>query len=241
MLEILDGDRAGERSRLRDGMVLGRKDCDLNLRDSKVSSKHAKVELRSDGMFWLVDLESANGIKTGSGKVTELKLENGLTFGIGRISLKVIGIQGVFESTQPEIVVEELPVKPAPPAWLTALDGLFTRAISNAKSKPIKDFAPFSQTVRLLVRKGPQTGEEWTLGYGPRTLGASSVDLPLHEEGLPPRCFTLVPEAGDVVLQVAEAAKDRVRLNGKIVIDDRFVHTGDTIEIGDTQIEVILG
>ena len=52
-IEIIDGNLKGTRSRLRDGLTLGRKGCDLNIEDPKVSSKHARLEERPDGSFWL--------------------------------------------------------------------------------------------------------------------------------------------------------------------------------------------
>jgi hypothetical protein len=234
MLEILDSERAGERIRVREGLTLGRKDCDINLRDPKVSGKHARVEERSDGFYWLVDLESSNGIKIREGKVRELKLEPGVTFGIGRVSIRVVGAQGLFESTQPEILIE--PAEPK--TWTDTVADLLERAAQTSKPKPSKNLFPFLKPLKLSVRKGTQAGTEWTLGYGPREVGGNSIDLPLHETGLPAKCFSLVPDERDVVLKVSDTAKDRVRLNGKIVIGSSIVGSGDMIDIGDTRIEV---
>ncbi|MES2856909.1 MAG: FHA domain-containing protein [Bdellovibrionota bacterium] len=236
MLELIGTDRAGERIRVRDGLTLGRKDCDLNLGDSKVSSRHAQIEERDDGSFWLKDLGSSNGIKSAAGKTLELLLEDGISFGIGRVLFKVVGSQDLFEGPEAEIVVEA----PKPPTWMDIMGGLLERASGTAKASSPKEFAAFAVPVRLAIRRGSQTGHEWTLGYGPRDVGGNSVDLPLFEKGLPPKCFTLVPEKSDVVLRVAEAAADRIRVNGKIVVGQCVVKNGDEIDIGDTKIEVIL-
>ncbi|MEK7358577.1 MAG: FHA domain-containing protein, partial [Bdellovibrionota bacterium] len=85
IFEIMEGELRGDRTPVREGLTIGRGGCDLNLRDSKVSAKHAKVERRADGALWLVDLGSSNAIKTEKGKVLELRLEPGLVFNIGRV------------------------------------------------------------------------------------------------------------------------------------------------------------
>ncbi len=64
-------------------VVLGRsKDADLQVADPNVSRRHA--ELRQEGAtYWIVDLDSTNGVEVKGRRVKRLKLENGTRFTIG--------------------------------------------------------------------------------------------------------------------------------------------------------------
>src|SRR6266404_4353536 len=70
--------RVGKRS-----VVLGRsRECDIQVEDSNVSRRHA--ELRQEGSaYWIVDLDSTNGLEIGGRRVKRAKLEPGATFTIG--------------------------------------------------------------------------------------------------------------------------------------------------------------
>jgi hypothetical protein len=74
----------GERHQIDQGrIVLGRsKDADLQVVDPNVSRRHA--ELRQEGAtYWLVDLDSTNGVEVRGKRVKRLKLEDGTRFTIG--------------------------------------------------------------------------------------------------------------------------------------------------------------
>ena len=64
-------------------VVLGRsKDADLQVADPNVSRRHA--ELRQEGAtYWLIDLDSTNGVEVAGKRVKRLKLENGTRFTLG--------------------------------------------------------------------------------------------------------------------------------------------------------------
>jgi hypothetical protein len=68
-------------------VVLGRsKDCDIQLADPNISRRHA--ELRQDGSaYWLVDLDSTNGVLVNGRKTARAKLESGDTITIGSTEL----------------------------------------------------------------------------------------------------------------------------------------------------------
>ena len=63
--------------------VIGRsKDADIQVTDPNVSRRHA--ELRQEGAtYWLVDLDSTNGIEVGGKRLKRVKLEDGMRFTIG--------------------------------------------------------------------------------------------------------------------------------------------------------------
>jgi len=64
-------------------VVIGRsKDADLQVTDPNVSRRHA--ELRQGGTtYWLVDLDSTNGVEVRGKRVKRLKLEDGTRFTVG--------------------------------------------------------------------------------------------------------------------------------------------------------------
>jgi hypothetical protein len=63
--------------------VIGRsKDADVQVSDPNVSRRHAEV--RQEGAtYWLVDLDSTNGVEVRGKRVKRLKLEDGTRFTIG--------------------------------------------------------------------------------------------------------------------------------------------------------------
>ena len=74
----------GERHQIdRRRVVLGRsKDADLQVTDPNVSRRHA--ELRQEGAtYWLIDLDSTNGVEVRGKRVKRLKLEDGTRFTVG--------------------------------------------------------------------------------------------------------------------------------------------------------------
>jgi hypothetical protein len=77
----------GRRELTKPQAVLGRsKDVDVQIPDPNVSRRHA--ELRQEGAtWWLVDLDSTNGIEVRGKRVKRLKLENGTRFTIGSTEL----------------------------------------------------------------------------------------------------------------------------------------------------------
>jgi hypothetical protein len=64
-------------------VVLGRsRECDIQVEDSNVSRRHA--ELRQEGTaFWIVDLDSTNGLEVNGKRVKRAKLEPGDSFTVG--------------------------------------------------------------------------------------------------------------------------------------------------------------
>ena len=68
-------------------VVLGRsKECDVQVADSNVSRRHA--ELRQEGSsWWIVDLDSTNGLEVNGTRVQRGKLADGDTITLGNTDL----------------------------------------------------------------------------------------------------------------------------------------------------------
>jgi hypothetical protein len=63
--------------------VLGRsRDCDVQIEDANVSRRHAELRREDDG-FWIVDLDSTNGVEVHGRRVKRAKLDPGDTFTVG--------------------------------------------------------------------------------------------------------------------------------------------------------------
>jgi len=64
-------------------VVLGRsRECDVQIEDANVSRRHA--ELRQEGSaYWIVDLDSTNGVEVNGRRVKRSKLESGSRFTVG--------------------------------------------------------------------------------------------------------------------------------------------------------------
>jgi Protein of unknown function (DUF3662)/Inner membrane component of T3SS, cytoplasmic domain len=63
--------------------VLGRsRDCDVQIEDANVSRRHAELRREDDG-FWIVDLDSTNGVEVDGRRVKRAKLDPGDVFTVG--------------------------------------------------------------------------------------------------------------------------------------------------------------
>jgi Protein of unknown function (DUF3662)/FHA domain len=64
-------------------IVLGRsKDADIQVADPNVSRRHAEVS-QEGATYWLVDLDSTNGVEVRGKRVKRVKLEDGTRFTVG--------------------------------------------------------------------------------------------------------------------------------------------------------------
>ena len=67
--------------------VIGRsKDCDIRLDDPNVSRRHAEIQ-QEGATFWVVDLDSTNGVESKGKRVKRLKLDEGTRFTVGSTEL----------------------------------------------------------------------------------------------------------------------------------------------------------
>ncbi len=85
----------GKRRRVdKDRATLGRsKECDFQVDDPNVSRRHAEL-VREGSAYWIVDLDSTNGVELNGKRLRRAKLEEGATF--------VVGETEIAFSTEPE-------------------------------------------------------------------------------------------------------------------------------------------
>ena len=70
-------------------LVVGRhKTCDIVLNHSNVSGKHCKLVL-SEGYWYVLDLQSTNGVKVNGHKVTDRRVDPGAMLAISKHDFKI--------------------------------------------------------------------------------------------------------------------------------------------------------
>src|SRR5512132_548610 len=85
---------------LRLDMTIGRTEGnDLVLNHPSVSRKHAKLESR-EGLWWIVDLKSTNGVKVSGNLVTEAQVGAGDKVHVGSVQLELRALPSVDFSDQ---------------------------------------------------------------------------------------------------------------------------------------------
>jgi FhaA, N-terminal domain/FHA domain len=71
-------------------MVVGRsRECDIRLTDPNVSRKHAEFR-NENGSYWVIDLDSTNGIEVNGRRVQRAKLGNGDVIAMGSTELTFV-------------------------------------------------------------------------------------------------------------------------------------------------------
>lgn len=186
------------------------------------------VDVRADGSLWLIDQESSNGIKLSSAeRVREVNLLEGAEFVLGKTKFKVTsaGVGGSEEAVEQTVTR----------TWRDSINDLTVRAIGEMRPKAI-DIAAFHPPLHLKIIRGPQSGTDWTLGYGPRAVGSNVVDLKLDDQSLPGLCFRLIPRDGGILFK--NETRDLAKLNGKFIIEAQ-ISNGDVIDLRSTQIQVV--
>ena len=89
VLEILNGPQKGQRLNGPIPCVLGRKNADIILADSMVSSRHAAVQV-VNGALMLVDLNSTTGTTLNGTHIRQHLIAEGDIIGLGATAIKVV-------------------------------------------------------------------------------------------------------------------------------------------------------
>jgi pSer/pThr/pTyr-binding forkhead associated (FHA) protein len=222
-IEIIEGSQEGSRFKMEPGLVIGRTTGDILLKDAKVSSQHARVELDSRDQLVLLDLDSSNGLIIGGRRVKKIALLPGVTFEIGRTKFIVTLVEETQASEFSRIVT-----------WRSFLADQLRdfNFRENSKAPQLEAFTP---ALKLQFIRGIQTDEEYILGYGPRQAGMDSLDIELQDEEAPKEAFELRPGPGMVEIKIL--AQGKVLLNNRTAKTE-MLKEGDLISIGTTVIKV---
>lgn len=206
------------------GLTFGRAGTTIEIQDPMISTSHARITKDDKGLWFLVDNGSKNGIRSGQERVEYLELKPGVAFSLG---------------PQEFVVKDDAPVtkpkaKKQGKYWYEVLADYLSR---NSKSfeDHVKSFQPLDPALVLEFVRGIQVNSKWVIGYGPRTIGSGSIDLPIWQPGAPANCFEIHPTAHGLLFTTQ--SPDVVLLNDQPV-ESKVLQAGDTIKIMDTIIEV---
>lgn len=218
---ILSGELAGKSIEIKDGLTIGRKIGDLILNDPRVSALHAIVKKTKKSQFVIFDNKSANGIKINKKIHTKFLLEKNQILTIGDTKLRVVEINNEQIKLQNE--------------WEKILANVLLNKNLKCQNIP-KKIIPFNPALKLTFLEGIQTNETFVLGYGPRIIGTTSLDILIYEPNAPDNCFTLEPIENNKILFRTEHPS-QVLLN-KTETSTEEIKNKDLIYIGFTTIQI---
>jgi hypothetical protein len=240
ILEILSGPRKGTRVPLRVGLKLGRKVGDVTFPDPKISGKHAHIEQDSKGEWNLVDDGSANGIRIAGRRVPRLVLRHGMQFNLGDTLCGIVDEGATSEkpvalnpSYDPSATFSGVVVQ-RPVDWRNFILDWINKNKAQIEDK-IQPVTAFKPGLILKFVQGPQLTTEWEMGYGPRQVGAKSIEFPILEENAPDICFEIIPTPKGVSFKTTHP--DVVLVNN-MTLSHQNLQAGDVIAIHNTKIEI---
>lgn len=235
----VDGPLKDQIFALAEGLTLGRESAGIEIPDPLVSSVHARIYQNEQKNWILADNNSKNGVRLSGERVSFIELKPGVLFKIGEQGFQVVETAESRQATPepgPEAKEAPRPEKPQKQQryWHEAL-GEFLQAHSKGFSDDPQSMTPFHPALVLEFTRGIQVNSRWVLGYGPRSIGADTIDLPIWEPGAPSVCFEINSSLSGIVFKTNHPKI--VRLNDQEV-DSQVLSVGDTIKIMDTLIEV---
>lgn len=227
------------------GFKIGRTKGDLQIRDSKVSSSHAYVDTKDDGTLILVDQRSKNGLKVQGVKKDIVPLVAGTEIQIGEEIFEVILLGAPEPKAFATDVGEDakavgagprpkMPPEPKARPWNDIIARFGRKNLAKIENQ-FRGVAPLQPALVLDFVRGPQIDTRWVLGFGPRRIGARSLDLPIFEKNAPDDCFEIFPSPDGISFRTKH--NDVVSLNGRSVTTE-ILRVGDIIKIYGTEIEV---
>lgn len=223
IIEIIEGIQKGEVFKVDNKTSLGRKKCNVVIKDPNVSTFHAMIVFDDKGAPVMVDQNSRNGILYKDKVVRKLPLYSGTKFTIGNTDF----ITRELSSEEMELY---FPTK----TWKDLLADEINQSALNT-TQP-QDLGPFNPKVELQFIQGVQTDDTKILTYGPRTAGFYSLDIPLHDEEAPELAFKIVPSPEGAKIVNFDLVK--VKLNDN-VFESSVLISGDRIKIGESVIKIL--
>ena len=212
VIQPIKGPLKGRKFLITGSLKLGRRKGDIVLNDPAASDPHAEITLNSKGHLLLKDLDSKNGVFVNGKKKAKILLKEKSKFAIGKSEFQIS-----FLKTPEEI-------------WMTILKD----SVQRISDRP-KDLSFFPCPLGVDFLSGPQKGSHFTLTYGPRYFGSSSVDVPLLDSKAPPQAFVLSPGKWQTIFKTDFS--EIVQLNGKQT-RQMAIKDNDSVIIGETEIKI---
>ena len=221
-LTVIDGPDRGKIVRIRTKqVVIGRKECDLVLNDSKISAQHAKVVWRNRA-FLLVDLQSTNGTYVGQLPIREHVLSSMDQI---RIGFSVI----LFR------------LDPDSSATLQEISSHQSHQSGVGTSTPtIAEFIQPSKTVEiaLTVLNGPYRGERHLFTRESIVIGRVHCDMVLANDVDVSRKHAVIEVIADDQIFLRDlTSANGTFLNG-VRISNQRVRSGNEITVGSSTMRI---
>lgn len=224
LLEVTSLTGEVSKYRIEEGIQIGRDQGHILLADPKASGLHAQVELDGKGQLILQDLNSTNGLLINGRRVKRIALLPGVSFEIGRTHCKVVELPESEAAAYSRVVT-----------WRTIVKEKFAQHGAVNRETVASEIQVFTPPVVLNFVKGIQTNDVITLGYGPRILGAQSLDLELLDQEAPAQAFEIRPGPGAAILNNLSASAVTVNNRG---VSSTSLNEGDIIAVGNTEIRI---
>lgn len=261
LLESTEGPTKGKTFKVKPGFKVGRSAGDIILNDAKVSSNHAVIEIDHQGRYFLVDLDSSNGLKINGVRQKKVALTAGLSILVGKTMLlvveekegssdsppsvdKIIAKANEEKSDEGEAALAQASADAASDEQQAPIQEHKTwrdQIIEKAPNIGIQNFSgakksmAFNPALKLTFIGGIQMDSVVVLGYGPRRIGADVLDIGLLEEACPAVAFEISPTPTGNFFTTKHP--QMVFLNDQSS-SSSLLKPGDTIRIGNTIIRI---
>jgi pSer/pThr/pTyr-binding forkhead associated (FHA) protein len=236
-LTVVDGADRGRQKKVRNTTLrIGRKNGDLVLNDTKISSDHAVIEFRQ-GKFFLKDLNSTNGTFINDERIDEKQLKHldeiklGFTTLLFRLlekspkkTKKSSSTKDTAEFSQKSDVTE---------AEFDSSNSIVSLVQQNENSA---DNDTISATVR--ITSGPHRGQRYNLSKDSLVIGRVNTDIVLKDDKDVSRKHAVI----EILMGNQLFIRDLASTNGTLVNGNRISHQrlkdGDMVTIGTTEMEI---
>ena len=103
-LQVIEGEDGGRRFDLSCGgtFTIGRRGCDIELRDNKVSRKHAEIQVLARDQYFVVDHASRNGTWVNGVRLTRRRLRHNDIIKVGDSPLQLTVVESPIHPDDPE-------------------------------------------------------------------------------------------------------------------------------------------
>jgi hypothetical protein len=211
-LQILDGQLQSTNLPLQQNYVFK----SATFQDSEMKAEHAKVFLDHNFNWKISGLEGSK-IRVSSDEMDSVSLLPGLIFHIGQTGFKVVERSHPLASEWENISAE-------------FIDNL------NLDTDQPSELFFFLLPIQIVFTQGPQSGDIYTLSYGPRFLGSNNLDLNIKDPAQPHKLLKFT-QVGDSVILENLAGEKAILVNKKpftqhkLSASDRFTFGSNIMEI----------
>jgi hypothetical protein len=211
-LQILDGQLQSTQLPLQQNYVFK----SSHFQDADMQTEHAQVSL-DHNFNWKIKGLGGSKIRISTDEMDSVSLLPGLIFHIGQTGFKVV------ERSLPPVLEWE------------AVSAEFIDKL-NLETEQQSELFFFLLPIQIIFTQGPQSGDIYTLSYGPRILGSNNLDLNLKDPAQPHQLLRF-SQVGDSVIIENLAGEKSVLVNKKsfkkhtLAATDRFTFGSNIMDI----------